>query len=657
MATANLGATYYPSCVVNLKLRFDEAFSSVSSTPDGLSVDKQAASPPTAPAAPTGGLKIFAGTADTLSHVLARIPKTCSVELPAYRKAGQFSMSFDFRDLPIDPRMMRAMGVEIYMDSVAADDYANSILQVNPPGDSRGSKLTRQNRLSMLKMSPDNLVMQGIVDNWHVSHSGSGSEVRIEGRDLIGMFLNTPVTAAAIGDIELGRRIDDVIRDLITPMQGWAAGMDVRATPSFTWPKGDVPLVGKAITEQVATPRVRRAAIDDAIRLSAGADPDKLNFWDVITRWCYYVGAVPTITLSGAASNTTASNNYKVTLLIRPAQSLYDQWDATDDGNPYAIPFKGDRRRVVDGQSFAVRRMMFGRNIEELTLERKFTGRTLPKLVTVVSYNPSSDRSGEDRLITASYPPDVVEKATADNQQVYNENKARADAAREQAKAERKAAREAARAAAGKPPVKHRQTTTNGVAATRSRVAPSGEIAAQDQIRIPIPGLTTEDEAMNLASQIYNEICRGEVGGSCRTKSLSSFGAGNEDPDLVRLRPGDGMYITIDARQLQARAPSVSPLNEQLQKTPAELAADINKRIGDQNLSNAIAYTLMNALPKELTTYRVSNVKFDWNVSSGISVAFDFQNFIAVRNAVTPSPAGSGAPDPAGGATAVPAPK
>lgn len=615
MATAPLGTTYYPSCVVNLKIRFDDAYTGNSSQAPQVSSAEIAANPPTQPATSTGGLLAFTGNkGDGNSYIVGRIPKTCSVELPAYRQAGKFRMTFDFKDLPIDPRMIRSMGVEIFMDSVPANDFALSVPQVKPVGGQRDSVMTRQGRLSMLKGTPDNLVLMGLVDSWHVSHSSKGSEATIEGRDLVGMFLNTPITADTIANLVLDQPIDFVVRNLVTRMQGWATGMQVIAAAPEEWEGGKVPLVGKSITEQVATPRVRNAAITRGVRLSAGANPDKLNFWDVITRWCYYVGAVPVIRLMPDVTNVSLAaqqqagfvNNLKVTLLIKPANTIYDQLRATD-AYTRNTPFKGGGSRTVDGNDFRVRRMMFGRNIESLEFERKYAGLNLPKLVRVVSYNTSSPTRGEERLLSADYPPEVAAAALADNAALVAKKRAAAIA-------------------------------KNPKAAKRSTEAPSGEIAMQDILRISIPGISDQATLNTLAKMVYEEINRGEMGGSVQTKSMASFGAGNEDPDLVRLRPGDGIQIQVDARELQARAPSVSPPNAMAQKPDSQLIQELTDRLGDRTLAVAIVQTLRDSSPLLANIYRVSNVKYDWNITSGISIAFDFQNYVEVRNNVSPTP-------------------
>lgn len=594
-----LGLTYYPSCVVNIRLLFDDAFLRGAVDPESLTVDETGGLVQPAPANTTGVLPIFGNQAKSGSHILGRIPKSCSVEIPAYRQAGKFRMTFDFRDLPIDPRLVRAAAVEVYMDTVTPDDFAKAIPQVSPPGGARTSVM------SMLKPSPSNLAMQGLVDSWHVSHTSSGSEVTIEGRDLVGMCLQAVVTAEMIAKIDLPNRIDVAIQTLVSNMQGWAGELNV-LTLDEDWPKRKIPSIGKAITTQVSTPRVRKVATKkSAVRLSVGADPDKLNFWDVVTRWCYYVGAVPYFTIVPTAG-TSPNPQFKTTLMIRPANSLYSQIGAMEGYQP-ATPFTGGLPRTTGGQTFRVRRMMFGRNVEELTFERKFAGLTLPKLVKVVSYDTSSKESGEARLIEAIYPTELAEKALSQN-------------------ASDSEKQDAARIA----------NATNPAKARKTRAAPSGEIAATDQLRISVPGVTDKETLEFIAKQIFNEIGRGEQGGSCTTKSLSSFGGRNEDPDLVRLRPGDGINIMVDQRPLSERAPNVSPVAAMQQISPAELAKKLTARLGDAALANAIAISLKESVPAIANIYRVSNVKLDWNIKSGISVAFDFHNFIALRNDVTP---------------------
>jgi hypothetical protein len=104
----------------------------------------------------------------------------------------------------------------------------------------------------------------------------------------------------------------------------------------------------------------------------------------------------------------------------------------------------------------------------------------------------------------------------------------------------------------------------------------------------------------------------------------------------MRIRPGDAVTITVDGRELSNRAPLVSPLNRQAQSDDGQLIREITARVGDPNLARVIVATSRNYVFELQNTFRTSNVKYDWDVKSGISVAFDFHNYVEARNAVTP---------------------
>jgi len=206
MAGSPLGVTYYPSCVVNMRVKFDEAYqagagrSITSYTKEELSkggiildLEEQGA-----------GMALDLNANAEGSHITARIPIKASVELAGMRKPGKFSLTFDYRVLPIDPRLVRSAAVEIYMDSVPAGDFAQGVLQT--AGEERVSQITTARRKSALMPSVDNLVLQGLMDSWRVQHTSSGSLVHIEGRDMTGLFLNTPITTEMVNTEWLVRK-------------------------------------------------------------------------------------------------------------------------------------------------------------------------------------------------------------------------------------------------------------------------------------------------------------------------------------------------------------------------------------------------------------------------------------------------------------------
>src|ERR1700736_908782 len=101
-------------CIVNFRLRFDDAFQS-----QGASKAPDPVVPPPGPSSssqPPGVLSTLptalTGTQDDLSVIFGTVPMRCTVELPGYRIAGTWQIEMPFRDFPFDPRAIRACGVE-----------------------------------------------------------------------------------------------------------------------------------------------------------------------------------------------------------------------------------------------------------------------------------------------------------------------------------------------------------------------------------------------------------------------------------------------------------------------------------------------------------------------------------------------------------------
>jgi hypothetical protein len=67
------------------------------------------------------------------------------------------------------------------------------------------------------------------------------------------------------------------------------------------------------------------------------------------------------------------------------------------------------------------------------------------------------------------------------------------------------------------------------------------------------------------------------------------------------------------------------------QRSAAEEIAELTKRLGSEALATSIVNSSRGTNGQLTRTFRVSTVKFDWNVDSGIGIDFDFQNFVEVR--------------------------
>jgi hypothetical protein len=159
----------------------------------------------------------------------------------------------------------------------------------------------------------------------------------------------------------------------------------------------------------------------------------------------------------------------------------------------------------------------------------------------------------------------------------------------------------------------------------------------EDVIRVPVNGINSKDRLREIAHQIYEEVGRGEIGGSCSTKDLSSFGGDNSDPDLLRLRPGDPVEFREAAGAIKQIPPLVSELTNKTGMSLEELTAEIQKRIGDADIARILAVSIRGSVPALQRTFRVGNVKFSWDKEAGVGIDFDFQNYVETRYDADPT--------------------
>jgi hypothetical protein len=562
-------ATWFPSCVVNLRLRFDEAFQIVDlpepgpqgGDPNSVEVPAATSSRGTQGSGFTGGSRplITQTGSDNLSFVMDRVPKTAQVEIPGYRQAGKFSLEFDWRELPIDPRLVRSCGVEIYFGAVSAEDFSTGMTRVEADG----------SRRSILRTSADDgsprddlMTLAGIADSWTISHSGESSMVKMEGRDLRGVFLDSPIDPAVAGKLDLSKSLDLVVLDILKGHPA-AAYMHIVFSPD-DWPNGAPP----SVLDREGLTRVRRKA-DGEGQSSSGQD-DKLTVWDLITRYCFLVGAVPYF--RGR------------TLVLRPSVSLFDQ--SKPKFSSADKVFDPVMRVDDDGNPFTTRRMILGGNIKELTFERKLAGVKVP-IIEVVSLDTSSKQRGGGKLLIAQFPP--ASQQAASNTDVY----------------------------------------------------PSGQASQTDKLVIPVPGIRDQVRLNQIAQALFEEIGRGEMGGSCKTSQLASFKGTNLDPDLLRIRPGDVVEFQVDTRQVGAHLPGASTYSDSFRLSFDEQVKRVMEALsgksghGDANLARVIVASSRSSIVDLLRSFRTANVVFNWANTSGIGISFDFQNYFIVRYGVT----------------------
>jgi hypothetical protein len=564
---------YYPSLVLNFKLRFDEDLTLID-TPVPVSVDDDVARGPTGPvsSSPVQPLITQKGPGNE-SFIMQRVPKSCSVELPGYRQASTFQATLDFRDLPVDPRTVRAAAVEVHLGTVFADQAGQGFIK--PSSDGSFSSVLKTRTSSGLP-NGDTLLGVYLVDEWHVDHKEMSSEIQIKGRDMRSILIDTPIDIAPgaqkqlLDNLDFNQPINEVVEKILEQNPLFQQ-FKVVVNPA-EWADNTIPVV---MAEDEA-PRHRKGAKGKRKpRVSSGVagGSGNMSFWDLITKVCYLVGGIPYF--------------QGTDLCIRPARTIYDQARGPLDPVKNPTPFLGGAPRTTDFLSntaltppLRFRRLVYGRDVSSSSFNRKFAGFHKPRFIRCVGYNYDAEVKGETRLIEGMWPEATVKDDTK-----------------------------------------------------ATKVAPGGQTAQQEILNIPVAGPSSPQKLKEMARAIYEEVGRGEIGGSIETANLASFGGNNQDPDLLRLRPGDGVEVLIDSQASSPAAPFVSTLTNFTRDSFSEVVQEIQQRIPDENLARVIVATARGQVQQLQKFFRVQTVKYNWS-DNGIKVSFDFQNYFVPRNQV-----------------------
>lgn len=572
-------AAFLPSVVVNISLTFDTRLKvrlgPVQKSTEGLvndnsqfgvSSDKWDKKPRSIwSAKPQDSIDIgeeplivSSGSELNASFVTNRVPKKASIELPGHRPAGTFSLTFDFQELPIDPRTVRGAAVHIYLGTVSQSGFASAMHDTFD--DTIESSVLRPGTLG----SRASQIMAGTVDEWEVVHGEDGSTVTMSGRDLRGVLIDSPIATSPTGAHTVLEKMDltkpiDVVVDQLLGFSPLLLGGKI-SVERVGWPDGEaLPAPGPD-----SLPTHRKGAKGKTTpRATASCSHDKITFWDLITKWCFQVGAIPYFV--------------GTQLYISPARGLYSQQRDRMEGR-LKTPFVNGAARTVDAQSGAaispmyVRRLIYGRDISSVSFKRKFGGYRRPKRIRVTSTDTSSKTKGST-IVEGIYPA----------------------------------------------------LTKEQLRFTRS--SPDGKSDEKETLYIPVAGVTDPKQLFEMARAVFNEIALGEVGGSCSTNNLSSFGGDNSDPDLLSLRPGDAVEFAADTRALNPNAPLVSPFTDSLRNSFETQVKTLEAKLKDKNFARVLAATAQGSITDIQSFFRISSVSYEWG-TDGLKIDFDFENFI-----------------------------
>lgn len=259
-------------------------------------------------------------------------------------------------------------------------------------------------------------------------------------------------------------------------------------------------------------------------------------------------------------------------VVLQRARNIYTDARMAGRDPRYPTAFADGSVRTVDGEDIHVRRMVLGHEVDSLSFHKQLTGNR-GKVVEVVSVDTSATAAGvRGRLLKARWPE-------------------------------------------------------RGAHSSPTATAPEGNDHQRDVLRIPVNGVRSQEQLLNIARSIHEEVSRGEVGGEFKTKALASFGGGNADPDLVRLRPGDGMELLLDTARLNSRSPRVSSVLSMGRGTFAEQVAHVRQTVPNENLARALVAGARGNSRAPKRFYYVTGVTFEYG-DKQCSVGCDFNNYV-----------------------------
>lgn len=544
--------TFFISCVVNLTLRFEEELLARLGPGDRTSPEQ---------AGTNDELLIHRRGVSNETFVMNRVPVKCTVEFHGYRQAATFDVAFKYRELPVDPRTIRSAVVEIHMGQVAPFEFGAG---------ASGQTTDRAQPLSVLntrdssgRVREDTLMLKGPVDEWDVSMSDTEAEVHLRGRDVRGLLLDSPLTSPndtpksrVLNRLDTRLPIDELVRQILNE-HGRLRDLAVVTDPA-EWENSRVPSPMGA--GDVA--RHRQGA-----RGGGGATGSNgLNYWDLIVQYCTLVGAVPYM--------------LGTRLYIRPARSLFgaDVTSANRLGRS-----EGTGRRATSDFS-----LVYGRDLQKMSLKRKYAGNNKPRRIRAVAINPHPAARRDSRTLVAIYPP------------LRTPRSARA----------------------------HKAGVTH--------VSVSGNEEVGEIQTVSFPGVTSKERLELLAKSLYEQLGRQEIEGQFETRVMA-INRGADVVSMLQMRPGNTVEL-VQTSATSMLGDAISTTFRAMQTAPFEnVVQDVTRMVRDPNLAAAIVGTVRGQVMGLLRYFRVSSVRFAWQNGKSLDIEGDFQNYWVIRQNVDPT--------------------
>lgn len=200
---------WYPGCKCRLTIRLEDNSKGI--MPPKLTATQPGAGPEAfGPGSPDGAPSIV----DFLTIVQDVVPTSCTVELNSYRTADTAKVEFELARLPIDPRLIRAVSVQVFGGVFTPEDWAAANGPRGAPGIMIPDLADPRTSVPDSFGGHTNELFRGFADKVVFSiHEGS---IAFECRDLTGELLDAEIPPNMLAELPGFLRLDEAIQLLLT---------------------------------------------------------------------------------------------------------------------------------------------------------------------------------------------------------------------------------------------------------------------------------------------------------------------------------------------------------------------------------------------------------------------------------------------------------
>jgi hypothetical protein len=274
------------------------------------------------------------GAKDGLSVIFDVLPQSVQIDRNAMKDADTAKVTLDFRDVPIDPRSVRACFISISLGTVSADDYQAGVVRQQRRDDGSLKSLVSRDPGEELRLDSTTR-FTGFVDEWLVQYGEDGDTIELTCRDVSALLRDQKFYAedGRAKTADLNKPIAEGIQEVIDQFPA-TRGIQVKfGTPVD--PKDPLAVLTPDFGPTPSGIMPKSAKSRKGKQVKARAKVLNQSVWDHITDVVLRMGLVPVL------------RGFTL-FLLEP--------------------------RVVFADLTSSRRMVWGRNIKALRIARKLGG-------------------------------------------------------------------------------------------------------------------------------------------------------------------------------------------------------------------------------------------------------------------------------------------